>query len=101
MNTKHTPTLRHAFDKLFVEYDPGDNREIAMFPPQIRKKYQQEIVRRWNTHDELVAALEQVAGIAAAGVIHRMETGKPTWSAFDETIKIARAALEKARGEAK
>lgn len=51
-----------------------------------------------QTHaPELLAALDKIAEIAAAGVIHRNETGKPQWSAFDEIKSIiARACRQEA-----
>lgn len=42
---------------------------------------------------ELLRALRQILAIAESGVVLRHETGKPTWSAGDETAKIARAAI--------
>jgi hypothetical protein len=41
---------------------------------------------------DLLAALEKIDRIVFDGVIHRSETGKPQWSAFDEIKKIIAAA---------
>jgi hypothetical protein len=38
-----------------------------------------------------LAALDKINAIAQAGVIHRSETGKPQWSAFDEIKNIVAA----------
>lgn len=54
-----------------------------------------EAARRVTTiiqeHAALQAALNQIAEIAKDGVIHRHETGKPQWSAFDEITKLVSA----------
>lgn len=46
--------------------------------------------------ERVKAALNQIAAIAEAGVIHRSETGKPQWSAFTEIKSI----IAKAKGDA-
>ena len=56
------------------------------------------IVRAVNSHDALLAALEAVLKTCEDGVIHRHETGKPMWSAFDHMKTITRAAIAKAKG---
>jgi hypothetical protein len=55
------------------------------------------IVEAVNNYDALVAALDKINAIVKEGVIHRNETGKPQWSAFDEIRNIV-AALESVRG---
>ena len=45
---------------------------------------------------ELLAALHEIKEILDGGVIHRHETGKPTWDAFDAMKSIASAAIAKA-----
>jgi hypothetical protein len=45
---------------------------------------------------ELLAALQGIKEILDGGVIHRHETGKPTWNAFDAMKSIASAAIAKA-----
>ena len=42
-------------------------------------------------HAALVAALDKINAIVKEGVIHRSETGKPQWSAFDEIRNIVAA----------
>ncbi len=42
-------------------------------------------------HAALVGALVKIEAIVKDGVIHRHETGKPQWSAFDEIKKIVAA----------
>ena len=42
-------------------------------------------------HAALVAALDKINAIVKEGVIHRSETGKPQWSAFDEIRNIIAA----------
>jgi hypothetical protein len=44
-----------------------------------------------NEHAALVGALDKINAITKAGVIHRSETGKPQWSAFDEIRNIVAA----------
>ena len=46
------------------------------------------IVAAVNDREALLSALRKIKKIAKAGVIHRNETGKPQWSAFDEIKKI-------------
>lgn len=45
---------------------------------------------------ELLAALEALHAVGKEGVAMRHETGKPTWSALEETKKLTQAALTKA-----
>lgn len=42
---------------------------------------------------ELLAALEALHAVGKEGVAMRHETGKPTWSALEETKKLTQAAL--------
>jgi hypothetical protein len=44
----------------------------------------------------LLAALQAIIAILDGGVLHRHETGKPTWDAFDAMEAIASAAIAKA-----
>lgn len=50
----------------------------------------------YNSHAELLAALQACLQTCEDGVIHRNETGKPQWSAFDHMKTIAREAIAKA-----
>jgi len=45
---------------------------------------------------ELLAALEALHAVGKKGVAMRHETGKPTWSALEETKKLTQAALTQA-----
>jgi hypothetical protein len=49
------------------------------------------IVKAVNSYDALVAALDKINAIVKEGVIHRNETGKPQWNAFDEIRNIVAA----------
>lgn len=50
-----------------------------------------------NSQPDLLAAMESILQTCEAGVIHRSETGKPPWSAFEHIKSIASAALTKAK----
>ena len=51
----------------------------------------------WLTaHEDLLAALQELAKIGEEGVIERRETGKPTWYALDAVKNIASNAIAEA-----
>lgn len=107
-----TEAFKHLIDSLGLENDAEAKRLLDFGDLTALEDYLTETQGKltngatWS-HDEwllefpvvneLVTALEQIAAIAAAGVVHRHETGKPQWCAFDEQTKIALAAIAKAK----
>jgi hypothetical protein len=100
-NQTHTPmTPEQAMNnfRLFLELSPHNS--YADYRAAVRELARTCIgLGIQDVNKDLLAALEAVLKTCEAGVIHRHETGKPMWSAFDHLKTIARAALKSAKGE--
>ena len=61
--------------------------------PALMRQATSELLRLRAENERLRKALEVVLKTCEDGVIHRSETGKPRWSAFEHMKTVSRAAM--------
>lgn len=92
----------YVFVQCFRNADTLDEEKVFDATGWMKREVADEIARRWNSHDELLAAVRGLANcadgfsFAEAGV--REAVGNTNWAVLRHWIDEARAAIAKAEG---